>query len=148
MFLYLISVPYYMRIYLIAALILSVLIITSCGGTITGKAVAIDDLESAGAEPEPTPSEEEEEPEKEHIFVEGPTEEQEKFAEIYAGRDCEEDSVGTVRVFTDGQKTVYKNECLGDLLFDFGCDQDGLTSENIKCPSGCKKDRYNKGYCA
>ena len=148
MFLYLISVPYYMRIYLITALILSVLIITSCVCTITGNAVAIDDLESAVAEPEPTPSEEEEEPEKEHIIVEGPTEEQEKFAEIYEGRDCEEDSVGTVRVFTDGQKTVYKNECLGDLLFDFGCDQDGLTSENIKCPSGCKKDRYNKGYCA
>lgn len=147
MFLYLISVPDYMRIYLIAALILSVLIITSCGGTITGKAVAIDDLENNVAEPEPTPAEEEEEPEKERIFVEGPTEEQKKFAEIYAGRDCEEDSAGTVRIFTDGQKTVYRNECLGDLLFDFGCDQNGLTSESTKCPSGCEKDRYNKGYC-
>lgn len=136
MFLYWSSYSSFMRL-LIMSLFLVALLVIACGGTITGSAV--DDTAD-----EPTA---EDDNDDEHIIVEGPTEEEKKFAEEYAGKDCEEDSLGVVRVYEDGKKTVYKNDCFGNILVDYYCEDGKLENDNVKCPSSCQKDRYGKGYC-
>lgn len=131
-----------MKIYLIIALFLMAILVVACGGKVTGKAIVDMD------EPEEADADEEENTEEEHIIMEGPTEEEKKFAEIYDGRDCEEDSTGIVRVFENDKKYVYRNGCFGDILIDYGCEKGQLTSENVKCPDRCAIDKYGKGYCS
>jgi len=135
-----------MRAYLLILCIISLISLSACGGTITGQAVT--DFEVTEDAPEDDSDDVEEDEKDEHIIVEGPTEEEEKFAELYAGRTCEEDSLGMVRVFQDGKKTVYRNECFGNILIDYGCEGGKLVSENIKCPRSCEKDRLNMGDCS
>ena len=150
MFLYKSGVSSPMRTYVIASLILAAFLITACGGTITGQAVAVDEPAPSEEASDDTSDDTADEPsdEDEHIIVEGLTEEEEKFAEEYEGKNCEEDSLGVVRVYEDGKKFVYKNDCLANILVDYGCEKGKLSTEIKSCPGKCEKDRYYVAYCA
>lgn len=63
------------------------------------------------------------------------------------GRQCSEDNMGTVRIIDGSTKHVYRNECFGGILIDYGCKDGSIVSTNIRCQKDCALDKYLIGRC-
>ena len=56
---------------------------------------------------------------------------------------CTKDTKGVVRYFDDaGKKTVYRNDCVANLLVTYDCDANQVISKNEQCEKGCKQGAY------
>ena len=69
-------------------------------------------------------------------------------AQLSAGKQCSEDNMGTVRILDGDTKYVYRNECFGGILIDYGCKDGNIVSTNIRCQKDCVLDKYLIGRCA
>ena len=144
--------PNYMRKLVIVLLVLALFVLAACskGNVITGQTIAdtesaketvkeVDQDDSTDDEVDPEPEEEA----QEELLSDAETPD---YSDSKG--TCTVDNAGVVRhIDEDGLKTVYRNDCLGDKLVKYGCENNEMTTDLENCARGCEIVKY-AGRCA